>query len=85
MNIGIVGLGIVGSAVRHGFEKLGHRVTGHDIRDETRLEDVLESEIVYLCLPTPQGEDGHCDTSVIENVAAELLDDHGFSGIVAIK
>jgi UDPglucose 6-dehydrogenase len=85
MNIGIVGLGIVGSAVRHGFEKLGHRVTGHDIRDATRLEDVLDSEIVYLCLPTPQGEDGRCDTSVIEDVTGALLDDHRYGGIVAIK
>jgi UDPglucose 6-dehydrogenase len=85
MRIGIVGLGIVGSAVKYGFEKLGHKVTGHDIKDETRLEDVLECEIVYLCLPTPQGEDGNCDTSVIGRVAEELLDDHAYSGIVAIK
>lgn len=85
MNIGIVGLGIVGSAVKYGFEKLGHRVAGHDIKDGTRLEDVLDSEVVYLCLPTPQGEDGHCDTSVLELVTEELLKKHGFEGIVAIK
>lgn len=85
MRIGIVGLGIVGSAVKYGFEKLGHKVVGHDTKDGTRLEDVLDSEIVYLCLPTPQSADGHCDISIIEDVAAELLDDHGFKGIVAIK
>jgi UDPglucose 6-dehydrogenase len=85
MKIGIVGLGIVGSAVKYGFEKLGHNVTGHDIKDETRLEDVLDSEIVYLCLPTPQGEDGNCDISVLEQVSEELLDGHAYGGIVAIK
>lgn len=85
MKIGIVGLGIVGSAVKYGFEKLGHNVVGHDIRDGTRLEDVLVSEIVYLCLPTPQGEDGHCDTSVIEDVVSDLIEANEFSGIVAIK
>ena len=78
-------MGIVGSAVKYGFEKLGHKVVGHDTKDGTRLEDVLDSEIVYLCLPTPQSADGHCDISIIEDVAAELLDDHGFKGIVAIK
>jgi UDPglucose 6-dehydrogenase len=85
MKIGIVGLGIVGSAVKYGFEKLGHKVTGHDIKDGTRLEDVLDSEVIYLCLPTPQAADGHCDISIIEDVAAELLDGHAFGGIVAIK
>ena len=85
MKIGIVGLGIVGSAVKYGFEKLGHQVAGHDIKDETRLEDVLDCEIVYLCLPTPQGDDGNCDTSVLESVAGELLDSNGYNGIVAIK
>lgn len=85
MRIGIVGLGIVGSAVKYGFEKLGHNVVGHDTKDSTRLEDVLGCEIVYLCLPTPQGDDGHCDTSIIEEVTAELLDEHAFGGIVAIK
>ena len=85
MKIGIVGLGIVGSAVKYGFEKLGHKVVGHDTKDDTRLEDVLDCEIVYLCLPTPQSADGHCDISIIDDVAAELLDDHGYKGIVAIK
>jgi len=85
MKIGIVGLGIVGSAVKYGFEKLGHNVFGHDIKDGTKLEDVLDAEIVYLCLPTPQGDDGNCDTSVLENVAAELLEKHAYAGIVAIK
>lgn len=85
MKIGIAGLGIVGSAVKYGFEKLGHKVIGHDIKDGTNLEDLLDSEVVYLCLPTPQGEDGHCDISIIEDVAAELLDDHAYGGIVAIK
>jgi|SRR5687767_9297775 len=85
MKIGIVGLGIVGSAVKYGFEKLGHRVTGHDIKDGTRLDDVLDSEIIYLCLPTPQAEDGNCDISILEDVTSELLDKHSFTGVVAIK
>ena len=32
MNIGIVGNGIVGSAVKYGFEKLGHNIVVHDIK-----------------------------------------------------
>ncbi len=85
MKIGIVGLGIVGSAVKYGFEKLGHQVAGHDIKDGTQLEDVLDTEIVYLCLPTPQAEDGHCDISIIKDVVRDLLETHGYAGIIAIK
>lgn len=85
MNVGIVGLGIVGSAVKHGFEKLGHRVFGHDIKDGTSIEDVLETEIIYLCLPTPQAADGHCDISILDATIAELAGKHSYPGVIAIK
>ncbi len=85
MEIGIVGLGIVGSAVRHGLEKLGHSVKVHDLKLNTRLEDVLGAEIVYLCVPTPAAENGKCDTSIIESVVSELHILHQYSGIIAIK
>lgn len=85
MKIGIVGLGIVGSAVKLGFEKLGHQVTSHDIRLDTKIEDLLDSEIIYLCVPTPQNDSGKCDTSIIESIVRELLKVHNFPGIIALK
>jgi UDPglucose 6-dehydrogenase len=85
MKIGIIGLGIVGSAVRHGFEKLGHKVSYHDIKHETKIEDVLDTEIAYLCVPTPQMENGHCDTSIIESVVEELIEKFSYQGIIALK
>jgi UDPglucose 6-dehydrogenase len=84
MKIGIIGLGIVGSAVKYGLERLGHRIVSHDIKDGTSLSDVFDTEIVYLCLPTPQSETGHCDTSIIENVVGELASNN-YRGIVAVK
>jgi 6-phosphogluconate dehydrogenase len=48
MNIGIVGLGIIGSACRFGFEKLGYKVSVHDIRLDTKLEDLLNTSITYI-------------------------------------
>jgi UDPglucose 6-dehydrogenase len=85
MNIGIVGLGIVGSAIKHGFERLGHHVRTHDIKDDTKLSDVVESDVVYLCVPTPGSTDGKCDTSIIEAVVDELLNAHNYDGIIALK
>jgi UDPglucose 6-dehydrogenase len=85
MKIGIVGLGIVGSAIKYGFERLGHQISTNDIKDGGSLADVVDTEIVYLCLPTPQSESGHCDTSAIENVAGKLINTHNFNGIIAVK
>ena len=85
MKIGIVGLGIVGAAVKHGLEKLGNQVSVHDLKLDSKLEDVLDTEIVYLCVPTPPSENGKCDTSIIESVVDELINKHQYPGIIAIK
>ena len=84
MKIGIIGLGVIGSACKYGFEKLGHNVIGHDVRLETKIEDVLDADICYVCVPTPSREDGSCDVSIVEKVVNEL-NDNNYKGIVAIK
>ena len=35
MRIGVIGLGVVGSAIKTGFEELGHDVLCHDIKLDT--------------------------------------------------
>jgi UDPglucose 6-dehydrogenase len=84
MNIGVIGLGIIGSACKFGFEKLGHKVLGHDIALDTKLSDLVNCEIVYVCVPTPSNEDGSCNTNIVEQVVYDLkqLD---YKGIIAIK
>jgi len=84
MKIGIIGLGTIGSAVKYGFEKLGHQILVHDIILETKIQDVLPAEIVYICVPSPSKEDGSCDTSIVENVVLKLCD-LKYNGIIAIK
>ena len=73
MNIGIIGLGIVGSAIKFGFEKLGNDIFYHDIKHNTSITDVLDTEVCYICVPTPSNEDGSCDISIVEKVIDELL------------
>ena len=84
MKIGIVGIGIVGGACRFGFEKLGHHVKVHDIKLDTRIDDVLNTEVVFVCVPTPTGPHGACDTSIVGDVATSLVA-KGYGGIIAIK
>ena len=84
MNIGIVGIGVVGSAIKHGFEKLGHSTVVHDLKMDTKIEDVLNTDIVFICVPTPSKPNGDCDTKIVENVVLKLSK-LNFEGIVSIK
>ena len=84
MKVGVVGVGVVGGACKFGFELLGHKVLVHDIALNTKLDDVLEAEVVYICVPTPRDDDGSCDISIVREVIGELQT-KGYEGIVAIK
>ena len=84
MKLGIIGLGAVGSANKDGFEYLGHTVVSYDIKLNTRIQDVLDSEIVFLCVPTPAAESGECDTSIVETVIGDL-NNLSYKGIIAIR
>ena len=84
MNIGIVGIGVVGNACKFGFELLGHNVFAHDIVLETTIHTVLDTEVVFICVPTPKNDDGSGDISIVEEVIADLKANK-YCGIVAIK
>jgi nucleotide sugar dehydrogenase len=79
MRIGIVGLGVVGSAIKYGFEKLGHEVLCHDLKLRTTIQSIISAEIVFICVPTPPLEDGSCDISNVESVVREIVDQQRFS------
>jgi len=87
MKIGIVGhLGVVGSACKFGFEKLGHTVYGYDISDKnTTVFDLNNCELIFVCVPTPIGVNGTCDTSIVESVVKQIDSMSGFSGDIVIK
>lgn len=84
MKIGIIGLGVVGKACKAGFERNGYDVFVHDLTLNTSINDLLVTEIIYICVPTPSDENGKCDTSIVENVVAELYS-LSFNGVIAIK
>ena len=84
MKVGIMGLGVIGKACKYGFEKLGHHVAVHDIILDTKIEDLKDSEIIFICVPTWSLPDGSCDTSIVEKCIYELKEKN-FNGIIAIK
>lgn len=89
MDIGIIGHGVVGQALDFGFKKLGHTVKVHDIKYDTKIDDLLDTDIIYVCVPTPALPNGKCDVSIVKAVLTELQhknykgDYHG--GYVVIK
>jgi len=84
MKIGILGLGVVGGAVKYGLEKINHEVVYYDPAHESKFEDVLDTQICFLCVPTPPNEDGFCDVSIVED-SIEKLSAAKYSGVVVIK
>ena len=76
MNVGIVGQGFVGSAIKEGLKNF-HDVLTYD-KDPTKsmtvsLEQVVNnSEIIFVCVPTPMRPSGQCDTRILEDVVYEI-------------
>jgi UDPglucose 6-dehydrogenase len=69
VKVGIVGVGAVGAGIAKMFP-------GAALYDEPkgvgRREDVNDCDVAFVCVPTPSGEDGSCDTSIVEDVVSWL-------------
>lgn len=75
MKIGILGLGYVGSAVA--WTHRHHEVVARDPKlgdKSASLDEIKTCDAIYVCVPTPMLEDGHCDDSFVKSVLAELAD-----------
>ena len=82
--LGFIGLGNVGKAIYDVFFEI-EQCCVYDIKIEgSRIEDVLGSDIVFLCLPTLPCETTACDLSIIDDVM-EQLHMHNYNGIICIK
>ena len=76
MNIGIVGLGYVGTAIKSGFEK-HYELETYDKYDESKstcdLADLVEKcKVIFVCVPTPMNKDGSCHTDIVEGVIKDI-------------
>jgi UDPglucose 6-dehydrogenase len=77
MKVGIVGMGVVGSAIYEGLESKGHEVYANDVRDIEYVVNPLDflvstCEVIFICVPTPQKEGGVCDLSIVYKVFNDL-------------
>lgn len=75
MNIGVIGLGYVGSAITGGMEKDFNVFSYDKFKDSTHsdISSLIEKvDCVFVCVPTPMTKNGSCDTSIVESVLNKI-------------
>ncbi|MBI2635396.1 MAG: UDP-glucose/GDP-mannose dehydrogenase family protein [Parcubacteria group bacterium] len=83
LKIGIIGVGILGSAVKSYFEDGGYEVFCYDkFNGIGSIEEVNKADIIFICVPTPRKADNSCDISIVNEVIGYIT---GRSKIVVIK
>tara|TARA_Y100000004_G_scaffold140678_1_gene159879 strand:- start:611 stop:1432 length:822 start_codon:yes stop_codon:yes gene_type:complete len=92
--VGIAGRGFVGSAIERFISEFEFcEVKSYDIKDDEDIESgykniVEDSDFIYICLPTPRGEDGRCFTDIVRDSCSliyRLSNELGTNPIVLIK
>lgn len=92
MNIGIIGNGFVGSAVRNGFSSHLNFVDKIKVYDKNKslssnsLSDTVNnSDFIFLSLPTPANKDGSINLDLINSSLKEINDVINKDNIILIK
>ncbi len=84
--IGVIGIGVVGKAIAYTYDHVAFQYTEQYDIDHTKCNsswhDILNCQAVFVCVPSPLGEDGRCDTSILENVLEKLA---GYTGVIISK
>jgi len=85
MNVAQIGLGFVGSALNKSFKKRGVDTVVYDkYKDIGSIADILESEVLFLCLPTPYVEGHGFDLGAVQE-SLKFLAKNAYKGICVIK
>ena len=83
LKITIIGHGFVGKAVDYAFQDDVEKQI-IDPKYDVHLHDVgIESDITFVCVPTPMHKDGQCDVSILQAVINNIK--HRMTGLIAIK
>jgi len=77
MKLAIIGHGFVGKAVDYGFsnqlvkKKIIDPNYGHNNNDQRKLKD-WKPDVIFVCVPTPMGNDGNINSSILKSVMDNL-------------
>ena len=88
-NVGIIGQGFVGDALKQTFSN-HYKVYTYDKfqKDLSTHKNIFNlsraCELLFVCVPTPMREDGSCDISIVKEVVQQACS-AGRQNIIAIK
>jgi len=88
-NVGIVGQGFVGTAIKEGMSKFTNIHTYDKyLSERSTCTDLAElcsaAGIIFICLPTPMLPTGDCDLSIVKETVLKI-DGYNSNNIIVIK
>jgi len=83
--IGIIGYGFVGGAIANSLEiEAGLVIMDPAKGHNATYEDLMKCSGIFVCVPTPQDDDGTCDTTILGGILHDL-NSRGYTGVVISK
>jgi UDPglucose 6-dehydrogenase len=75
--LGVIGQGFVGSAVTEGMSHCYEMITydkdpSKQCTEKSLYNVILQTEVVFLCVPTPMYKSGACDLSIVHTAMKEI-------------
>ena len=88
-NVGIVGQGFVGTAIKEGMSKFTNIHTYDKyLPERSTCTDLAElcrtAGVIFICLPTPMRPTGECDLSIVRETVLKI-DRYNSDNIIVIK
>ena len=85
MKVGSIGRGMVGEAIYQGLKELGNEMYYYDPRfKESKMEDILHTDVVFISVPTLPNEKNECDLTILIDVL-DKLQELEYQGVICIK
>jgi len=87
VKIGIIGGGVVGTATQQLQTPL-NIISIYDtdnrkcIPPSTTFQDIAESDLIFICVPTPSTKDGSADTQIVKKIIAQLRNANATKSII---
>lgn len=72
MKIAIIGLGYVGRAIEKSHQNDSVVVVDPKRPDSVAIDSIGKCDAIYVSVPSPQKDDGSCDSQILESVLEQL-------------
>jgi UDPglucose 6-dehydrogenase len=79
MRVGIIGFGFVGNAVYSSYKDKVECIIKDDAKGyNCSYSELKQCDAIFICVPSPETDNGECDSSILQSVIENLSDYSGF-------